>query len=246
MNVCNSLRIGGLVYGSNDDQVGLRSICAEAEAACVSDLLLRMPPGLSRVSRIGSVRAARETAALRLTVDAEIGSVEEAMELVDAGADRVVVSWAALSDPGLVERLALKIGRRGVVVAIEANYERGRFELCGPGDFATGLPVLGWAARSFALGAGGFLLRGRAAGDTRLLQQLASGFPVPVASIATNTTPGWFAGLAAAGCQEAYADLRSIEPTRLPGWERLIDDLVGSSHGKCAPNNAMKGEMLGF
>ena len=244
MNASNSLRIGGLVYGSNDDHVDLRFICAAAEAACVSDLLLRMPPGLSRAKRIGSVRAARETAALPLTVDAETASVEEAMELVDAGADRVVVSWAALSDPELVERLALKIGRRGVVVAIEADYQRGRFELLGPGDLATGLPVLGWAARAFALGAGGFLLRGRAAGDTRLLQQLASGFPVPVASIATNTTPGWFAGLSAAGCQEAYADLRSVEPARLPGWERLIEDLVESHHGASLLNTTREGRIV--
>lgn len=223
------LRIGGLVYATGTQVSDLDRVCAAAEAACVSDLLLRIPPGLPQDVQLGAVGVARASAALPLTVDAEVASVEEAMAFVDMGTDRVVLSSAALADPGLVERLAERIGRRGVVISIEASHERGRFELRGPGGVPTGLSVMGWAARAFALGAGGFLVRGSAAGDTRLLRELAKGFPVPVGSIALNTTPGWFASLAAAGCSEVYADLRSVEPSRLPAWERLIEDLVGSS-----------------
>ena len=232
MSAIQPIRIGGLVYGSSNTDAELRRSCAAAEAAGVSDILLRMPPGQPRSTHIGAARVARAAAALPITIDAEVSSVEEAMAFVDAGADRVVVSFAALADPRIIEELSQVIGRRGVVVAIEADYQRGRFELRGPGGIATGLPVMGWAARAFALGAGGFLVRGGASGDTRLLRQIAEGFPVSVGAIASNATPGWFASLAAAGCEEAYVDLRSVEPARLPAWERLVEDLVGTARDR--------------
>lgn len=239
-----SLRIGGLVYASGGKETDLDRVCAAAEEAGVSDLLLRMPPGLPREAQFGAAAVARASAALPLTVDAEIASVEDAMAFVDEGADRVVVSSEALADPELVERIAKRIGRRGVVVAIEASYERGRFELRGPAGVPTGLSVLGWAARAFALGAGGFLVSGGAAGDTRLLRLLADGFPVPVGAIVGNATPGWFASLAAAGCREAYTDLRSIDPYRLPAWERLIEDLVESQHGASLLSTTREGRIV--
>jgi len=240
MSVIQPIRIGGLLYGSSEDDEDLRRSCAEAEAAGVKDILLRMPPGLPRTTHVGAARVAR-AAALPITLDAEISSVEEAMAFVDAGADRIVVSHAALADPRLVEELSAEIGRRGVVVAIEASHVRGRFELRGPGGLATGLPVMGWAARAFALGAGGFLVRGVAAGDTRLIRMLAEGFPVSVGAIATNATPGWFASLAAAGCQESYVDLRSVEAARLPAWERLVEDLVGTVGNRFSSLEAPRG-----
>ncbi|MGH7699757.1 MAG: imidazole glycerol phosphate synthase subunit HisF [Gemmatimonadales bacterium] len=107
------------------------------------------------------------------TVGGGIRSVEEATAVLRAGADKVTVNTAAVRDPALVTRLAGRIGRQCVVVAVDAkarpadgkratgNVQRGagRWEvMVRGGRESTGLDAVDWAAQVEELGAGEILL----------------------------------------------------------------------------------------
>src|SRR6186713_338933 len=64
---------------------------------------------------------------LPLTVGGGIRSEADAAAAVDAGADKVSLNTAALSDPALITRLAERYGSQAVVVAIDAKQDDERF-----------------------------------------------------------------------------------------------------------------------
>src|ERR671925_1088888 len=56
-----------------------------------------------------------------LTVGGGVGAIEDMRDLLNAGADKVSVNTAAVREPGLVERAALRFGSQCIVVAIDAR-----------------------------------------------------------------------------------------------------------------------------
>src|SRR4029079_11415773 len=65
-------------------------------------------------------RTARR-AFIPLTVGGGVRHVNEMRDVLRAGADKVSLNTAAVSDPGLVPRCARRFGRQAVVVAIDAK-----------------------------------------------------------------------------------------------------------------------------
>jgi len=149
----------------------------------------------NRQTLVEVVSRTAEVVFIPFTVGGGVRSVEDARQLLRAGADKVGVNTAAVDRPDLVAELADEFGSQCVVVAIDA-----RRQVHGPGPAAgdrwevfthggrtpTGLDALAWAERCAAIGAGEILLTsmdrdGTKAGfDLEITRAIADAVPVPV------------------------------------------------------------------
>ena len=132
-------------------------------------------------------RTAR-TVFIPLNVGGGVRAVSEMRDVLRAGADKVSINTAAVADPTLINRCAMRFGRQAVVVAIDAARESDGSWIVWVkgGRQRTGLDVLTWAERAVELGAGELLVTsidrdGTGSGfDTGLLRSIAERVPVPI------------------------------------------------------------------
>jgi cyclase len=105
------------------------------------------------------VRRVADAVFLPFTVGGGVRSVDDADALLRAGADKVAVNTAAVSDPGLLEALSRRFGSQAVVLAIDARARAGGWEVVVRGGRApTGTDAVAWAREGAARGAGEVLL----------------------------------------------------------------------------------------
>src|SRR3569833_218602 len=84
-----------------------------------------------------------------------VKTVEQARRIVGRGVEKVAVSSAALSDPGLVTRIATEIGRQSVVVVLDVRRRGSDYEVwANNGRKSTGKTLLTTAREAQASGAG--------------------------------------------------------------------------------------------
>jgi imidazole glycerol-phosphate synthase subunit HisF len=103
-------------------------------------------------------RVARELF-IPLAVGGGIRSEDDAAAAVEAGADKVSLNTAALSNPSLITTLANRYGSQAVVVAIDAKREGETFAVyVRSGQTATDRDAVDWARQAEACGAGEILL----------------------------------------------------------------------------------------
>jgi len=96
---------------------------------------------------------------LPLTVGGGIRTEEDAVAVIEAGADKVSLNTAALKDPELISRLARRYGSQAVIVAIDARRRDAGFAVyvrSGTADAAR--DAVEWARDAEARGAGEILL----------------------------------------------------------------------------------------
>jgi cyclase len=128
------------------------------------------------------VRRVADTVFLPFTVGGGVRSVEDADALLRAGADKVGVNTAAVSDPGLVERLARRFGSQAVVLAIDARRKGPSFEVfVHGGRTPTGRDAVAWAREGAERGAGEILLTSMDRDGTR------DGFDLPLTRAVAET-----------------------------------------------------------
>jgi cyclase len=141
----------------------------------------------ARPITLDMVRRVADAVFLPFTVGGGVRSVEDADELLRAGADKVAINTAAVADPELITRLSTRFGAQAVVLAIDARalgegfvvYVRG-------GRTPTGRDAVAWAREGAARGAGEILLTsmdrdGTKDGfDLRLNRAVADAVNVPV------------------------------------------------------------------
>jgi imidazole glycerol-phosphate synthase subunit HisF len=106
------------------------------------------------------VRRVADTVFLPFTVGGGVRSVEDADELLRAGADKVGVNTAAVNDPSLIERLSRRFGAQAIVLAIDArsNGDGGWEVYVRGGRTPTGKDAVAWAREGAERGAGEILL----------------------------------------------------------------------------------------
>jgi len=93
------------------------------------------------------------------TIGGGIRSVQDAREILRAGADKVAVNSAAVHDPDLISDLASEFGSQCVVLAIDARKAGDGYEVFTRGGReATGLDATAWAIEGVERGAGEILL----------------------------------------------------------------------------------------
>ena len=163
-------------------------------------------------------RTARR-AFIPLTVGGGVRAVEEMRDVLRAGADKVSLNTAAVTDPTLVSRCAKRFGRQAVVVAIDARRDAAA-EPGGParwtvvikgGRETTGLDAVDWAVRAVDSGAGELLITsidrdGTGLGfDTDLLRAISSRVSVPVIASGGAAGPKDFVAAVCAGADAVLA-----------------------------------------
>jgi cyclase len=142
-----------------------------------------------RATMVHVVEAVASEVFIPLTVGGGIRALADVRRMLGAGADKVAINTAAVSDPQFVAAAATKYGSQCIVVAIDARRVEaaGRWEVFTHGGRRpTGLDAVEWAARMAALGAGEILLTSMDRDGTRdgfdlgLTRAVADAVPVPV------------------------------------------------------------------
>jgi cyclase len=167
---CLDVRDGQVVKGVKFE--GLRSAGDPAELAArynvegidevvILDVTATLETRRALARTIGEVA---RSLFIPLAVGGGIRTEDDAAAVVDAGADKVSLNSAALKDPDLISRLAVRYGSQAVVVAIDAK--RGP-TAAGPDGFAVyarsgtsaaGRDAVEWAREAADRGAGEILL----------------------------------------------------------------------------------------
>jgi len=141
-----------------------------------------------RATLIETVRRTARQLFIPFTVGGGIRSLDEAMAVFDAGADKISINSAALADPSLVTCLASRYGSQAVIVAIDAKRvgDRGFEAYVSGGRKPTGRDAVAWAREAAEHGAGEILLTsmdrdGTGAGfDCELTRAVSEVVSIPV------------------------------------------------------------------
>lgn len=124
-----------------------------------------------------TVAKVRERLSIPLTVGGGVRTEDDAAALLEAGADKVSVNTAAVSDPALLTAIATRFGSQCCVLAIDAAKRGEMFEvLIKGGREGTGIDAIGWAGDAQERGAGEILLTSWDRDGTR------QGFDLPLTS----------------------------------------------------------------
>ena len=141
----------------------------------------------SRNALVAVVRDAAQECFVPLAAGGGIEDVEDVRELLAVGADKVVVTTAAVTRPGLVARIADRFGVQCVIAGIDyRSGSEGARVWIRSGTEATPLDPLEHALALAAEGAGEILLNcidrdGSMSGyDLEMAQRVAAAVPVPV------------------------------------------------------------------
>jgi imidazole glycerol-phosphate synthase subunit HisF len=190
---CLDVRNGQVVKGINFE--GLRSAGDPAELARrynsegIDELvILDITATLEgRRALAETIRAVARKLFIPLAVGGGIRTEADADAAIEAGADKVSLNTAALSNPGLITALAERYGSQAVVVAIDAKLDRDRFAVYArSGSASADRDAVEWAREAQARGAGEILLTsidrdGTKAGfDCPLTAAVSSAVSIPV------------------------------------------------------------------
>ncbi len=134
------------------------------------------------------VRRTAEVCFMPLTVGGGVRSVEDARELLLAGADKVAVNSAAVSRPEVVADIAERMGSQCIVASVDARRVADtRWEIFTHGGRrATGIDAVDHAVRLAGLGAGELLVTSMDGDGTKqgydldLTRTIADAVSVPV------------------------------------------------------------------
>ena len=178
--------------------------CARAYNAQGADELVFLDITASAEARPILLEAVRKTAEeifLPLTVGGGVRTLENARELLRAGADKVSLNTAAVARPELISEVADAFGCQCVVLAVDVRRRpAGGWEVTTHGGRSpTGLDALAWIQEGEKRGAGEILLTsmdtdGTKQGyDLELTRAVSSAIGIPVIASGGAGTPEHFA-----------------------------------------------------
>ena len=141
----------------------------------------------ARPALIDLVSRAAASLDVPLAVGGGVRSYDDAAALLDAGADKVSVNSAALTDPGLITAIAERLGSQSVVVAIDAQRAgEGWAVRAASATQDARRDAVAWAREAVDCGAGELLLTSidrdgtRSGYDLALTRAVAEAVRVPV------------------------------------------------------------------
>jgi cyclase len=166
-----------------------------------------------RDTTVEMVRQVAVEVFMPFAVGGGVRTVEDARQLLLAGADKVSINTAAVRRPELLTEVAERFGSQCVVIAVDAKRVSDdplRWEVyVNGGRTPTGLDGLEWTVRAVEMGAGEVLLTsmdadGTLAGyDMELTRAVAEAVPVPVIASGGAGTLAHFAEVLTEGKADA-------------------------------------------
>src|SRR5712672_1797478 len=205
---CLDVRDGQVVKGINFE--GLRSAGDPAELARrynaegIDELvILDITATLERRRALAETiaRVARELF-IPLAVGGGIRSEDDAAAAVEAGADKVSLNTAALTQPALITTLASRYGSQAVIVAVDAKWVDGRaLVYVRSGQTGTEREAVEWAREAADRGAGEILLTSIDRDGTR------RGFDCPLTAAVSTAVSIPVIASGGAGSLEDFADV---------------------------------------
>ncbi|MDP2820547.1 MAG: imidazole glycerol phosphate synthase cyclase subunit [Polaromonas sp.] len=187
------LRDGRMVKGvqfANYRDTGNPKTAVRIYSAQDADELVFLDIASSRYSKkklIDIVREAATECFMPLAAGGGIESIDDVRQLLLAGADKIVVTTAAVTNPSLISEIAERFGSQCVVAGIDYRHgENGARVWIRCGTEATGIDPVDHARHLVALGAGEIFLNsidqdGVMQGyDLEIAALIASAVPVPV------------------------------------------------------------------
>lgn len=136
------------------------------------------------------------------TVGGGISTVEDAVALIQAGADKVSVNSSAVKNPQLITDLKNRFGSQFVVVAIDTKLVNGKWKVFTKGGtYETELETLAWAKKVEELGAGEILLTSMNSDGTK------NGFDIEVTKAVSELVNIPVIASGGAGTTEHFAEV---------------------------------------
>lgn len=164
--------------------------CATAHARDGADEIVLLDITATSGNRNTLLDAVRSTARslfVPFTVGGGVRCIEDAAAVFDAGADKIAINSAAVSEPALIGKIAGRFGSQAVVVAIDARKSDKGFEVfVAGGRKPTGRNAVQWAREAADCGAGEILLTSmdrdgtRSGFDCALVRAVAEAVSIPV------------------------------------------------------------------
>jgi imidazoleglycerol phosphate synthase cyclase subunit len=166
-----------------------------------------------RKTGLDTIRAVRAVLSIPLTVGGGVRTADDAGRLLDAGADKVAVNTAAVTDPALLTAIATRYGSQCAVLALDAaRAAPGAWEVVvQSGKVRTGIDVVAWSREAEARGAGEILLTSwdqdgtRSGYDLPLLAAASGAVAVPIVASGGAATPQHLAEALRAGADAVLA-----------------------------------------
>ena len=213
---CLDVRNGQVVKGINFE--GLRNAGDPAELAeryneegidevVILDVTATIE---GRRALAATVSAVANRIFIPLTVGGGIRTEDDAAAAIDAGAEKVSLNTAALTDPALITRLAARYGSQAAIVAIDAKWVNGRaLVYARSGQSGTQREAVEWAREAADRGAGEILLTsidrdGTKTGfDCALTAAVSKAVGIPVIASGGAGSLDHFADVFERGCADA-------------------------------------------
>lgn len=141
----------------------------------------------SRVQFLEDLKTISKYCFIPLSAGGWVTSIHEVKELINNGADKVVINTEAYLSPHLIEAVACHFGRQCIVVSIDYKQEEeGPCVYINRGATKISVSPLEWAQRVELLGAGEIFLTSidrdglKKGYDLTVLKQVADGVSIPV------------------------------------------------------------------
>lgn len=230
--VVKGVRFENLVDAGDPAEAAVRYAAAGADELVFLDVAAsseRRGPALAWIERVA------ERVFVPLTVGGGVRSLDDALALLGAGADKVGVNSAAVARPELLGEIADRLGRQCAVLAVDARRDPSlprRWEVVTHGGRrATGLDALDWIERGVAAGAGELLVTSidrdgtRDGFDVDLLAAVVDRVDVPViASGGAGRLEHFAAALAAGASAVLAASLFHSGELAIPELKRYLSE----------------------
>jgi cyclase len=140
-----------------------------------------------RATMVDVVERTADQVFIPFTVGGGIRAVEDARQMLRAGADKVSVNTAAFQRPSMIAEISEEFGAQCVVCAVDARANDGGWEVfLHGGRTPTGRDAIDWAVEATRLGAGEILLTSmdrdgtRQGFDLELTRAVSDAVDVPV------------------------------------------------------------------
>jgi len=136
------------------------------------------------------------------TVGGGIRREQDVARLLDAGADKISLNTAAVQNPDLIEKLAIRFGSQCIVIAIDTkSTPEGDIVYTHGGRTPTKLITQNWAQLVVELGAGEILLTSMDHDGTK------NGFALEITHELATTLPIPIIASGGAGCREHFVEV---------------------------------------